>query len=68
MEEHRRTKMRKLTILITVLCMASATQAVASGRYQAVGCATNVCTFVVDTKTGKVKFCKVAGCTALSDK
>ena len=60
--------MKKLTILITVLCMASATQAVASGRYQGVG--TNnagVNIFVVDTKTGKVRLCTNKNCRPIPE-
>ena len=61
--------MRKLTILITVLCMASATQAVASGRYQGISSnnAPNTI-FIVDTKTGKVRYCTIYGCKSLPEK
>ena len=62
--------MRKLTILITVLCMASATQAVASGRYQGVSSNKQPGIYVVDTKTGKVRYCNAVGsaCEVLEDK
>ena len=47
--------------------MASATQAVASGRYQGVETG-EILVFILDTKTGKVKVCTPNECTALPDK
>ena len=60
--------MRKLTIFITVLCMASATQAVASGRYQGVNAnMKSMYIYILDTKTGKVKACNRSACKAIPD-
>ena len=50
--------------------MASATQAVASGRYQGVSSNKQPGIYVVDTKTGKVRYCNAVGsaCEVLEDK
>ena len=47
--------------------MASATQAVASGRYQGVSSNKQPGIYVVDTKTGKVKACNRSACKAIPD-
>ena len=50
--------------------MASATQAVASGRYQGVSNSKMSGIYVVDTKTGKVRYCSnmSSACEVLEDK
>jgi|TARA_B110000196_G_scaffold218993_1_gene188171 hypothetical protein len=48
--------------------MASATQAVASGRYQAVNAnMKSMYIYILDTKTGKVKACNRSACKAIPD-